>query len=85
MLFWMVVWFVLVFGAWIAIDMETFLYVWRTIGIFLRDVTLDTMHFVWRWRTYVWTTIAIIGSVYGIVFITLRKRRSKKQKDAMKK
>lgn len=80
-IFWMTLWFVLAFAAWIAFDLSTFIWVWTSIGSFLWNVVVGVWHFTVEWFNVIWTIIALLGSMYGIAYVTLKKRAIKQDRE----
>ena len=75
---WGMVWLLAIFAGWIAFALEKFLKFWRWV----RDLLLDLLREFWAvvadHAGEIWFVIAIIGSVYGLLYVTLKRRAKRK-------
>lgn len=77
-IFWFLVWILIVFAAWIAFGLRQFLRFWSWIGRILANMGSAIWHFLIENAGPIWFVIAIIGSVYGLLYVTLKRRAQKK-------
>ena len=65
----MMIWIAIVFAAWLVWDMEKFIRFWRTTWMLCQKL----LHLAWAvirlHGDQIWFCIALIGSVYGLVFL----------------
>ena len=73
-LFWCLVWLSIVFAAWIAFGLKQFLRFWTWIGGRLANMGGAFLHFFIENAGPIWFVIAIFGSIYGLLYITLKRR-----------
>lgn len=73
-LFWFTVWVVVVFAAWLAFGLQQFLRFWAWVGDSIEDMVVGFWHFIANNAGPIWFFIAIIGSVYGLLYMTMKKK-----------
>ncbi|MGN0852142.1 MAG: hypothetical protein ACI4Q3_02060 [Kiritimatiellia bacterium] len=75
MCFYGALWLLLVFGMWMTFDLQTFISFWSFVGL----GTVNALAWIWAiictYANGAWVTVALLGSVYGIVAV--RQRKSK--------
>lgn len=79
--FWFTVWVAIVFAAWMAFGWEAFVRFWTAVGDLLLDLLMAIWNVIYGNFGVIWMVIALIGSVYGLIFVTLKKRRSRRNVD----
>ncbi len=77
-LFWCTVWLGIVFAAWIAFGLKQFLNFWQGIGRGILHMLTAFVNIIIANAGPIWFVIAIIGSIYGLAYMTLKKRAKKK-------
>ena len=77
-LFWCTVWLGIVFAAWIAFGLKQFLNFWQGIGRYILQLLAAFANIIVANAGPIWFVIAIIGSIYGLVYMTLKKRATRK-------
>ena len=82
--FWFTVWVAIVFAAWMAFGWEAFVRFWTAVGDLLLDLLMAIWDVIYGNFGVIWMVIALIGSVYGLIFVTLKKRRSRRNVDEEK-
>ena len=75
--FWFTTWVAIVFAAWMAFGWEAFVGFWTAVGDLLLDLFIAIWNVIYGNFGVIWMVIALIGSVYGLIFVTLKKRRSR--------
>ncbi len=65
----MMIWIATVFAAWLAWDMEKFIRFWRTTWMRCQELLLSALEVIRSHGEQIWFCIALIGSVYGLVFL----------------
>ncbi len=70
---WSSIWLILIFAGWIAFALEKFLNFWRIVGNWI----IDHLRVFWMLisdnAAPIWFVIAIIGSVYGLLYVTWKR------------
>ena len=72
--FWCTVWLFVICAAWLLTAFEAFLEFWRGIWHIIRDLLIAMKDYAGP----IWFCIAIAGSVYGLLYVTLKWRAKKK-------
>ena len=81
-IFWIAAWLFLVQAYFIIRDVKSFLAFWQNVWhLFLHNVAMVVINFIVTNAGVIWTAIALLGSVYGILHVTLKRRASKKRKE----
>ena len=75
---WCSIWLFVIFAGWIAFALEKFLSFWRWVGNWILDVLLAFWTLIMDNAGPIWFVIAIIGSVYGLLYVTLKRRARRK-------
>ena len=75
---WGMVWLLAIFAGWIAFALEKFLKFWRWVGDHLLDLLREFWAMISAHAGEIWFVIAIIGSVYGLLYVTLKRRAKRK-------
>lgn len=86
----MMIWIAIVFAAWLAWDMEKFIRFWRTTWMHCQELLLSALEVIRSHGEQIWICIALIGSVYGLVFLPAKfawrkwknRREEKMNKDS---
>lgn len=86
----MMIWIATVFAAWLAWDMEKFIRFWRTTWMRCQELLLSALEVICSHGEQIWFGIALIGSVYGLVFLPAKfawrkwknRREEKMNKDS---
>lgn len=86
----MMIWIAIVFAAWLAWDMEKFIRFWRTTWMHCQELLLSALEVIRSHGEQIWFCIALIGSVYGLVFLPAKfawrkwknRREEKMNKDS---
>ena len=65
----MMIWIAIVFAAWLVWDMEKFIRFWRTTWMLCQELLLLAWAVIRLHGDQIWFCIALIGSVYGLVFL----------------
>lgn len=86
----MMIWIAIVFAAWLAWDMEKFIRFWRTTWMLCQELLLSALEVIRSHGEQIWICIALIGSVYGLVFLPAKfawrkwknRREEKMNKDS---
>lgn len=86
----MMIWIATVFAAWLAWDMEKFIRFWRTTWMRCQELLLSALEVIRSHGEQIWFCIALIGSVYGLVFLPAKfawrkwknRREEKMNKDS---
>ena len=81
--FWVMTWLFLVQAYFIVRDVTKFINFWRdvwnyVITFFLHGIVKVLWDFLVMNGGVIWTIIALLGSVYGILYVTLKKRAQKR-------
>jgi len=86
MIFWFVVWVAVVFASWLVIDIEKFKRFWIGVWMFCWNYLSQLIELVKAYANEIWIVIALIGSVYGLIYIPAKfawrfwkKRRTQKK------
>ncbi|MBP1588896.1 MAG: hypothetical protein ILO10_01725 [Kiritimatiellae bacterium] len=81
-IFWGVLWVAIVFAAWMAFGWQKFVDFWTAVGNWLWHVLLHIGVFFANNFGVIWMVVALMGSVYGLIFVTLRRRKKRRLKQA---
>lgn len=76
--FWCTLWLAIVFAAWIAFGLKQFIGFWSRIGDHIWNILCIFGNIIVANAGPIWFVIAIIGSIYGLAYRTLKKRAKKK-------
>lgn len=81
--FWVVTWLFLIQAYFIIRDVAKFLNFWRdvwnyVVTCFLHGIVKVLWDFLVANAGVIWTVIALLGSIYGILYVTLKKRAKKR-------
>lgn len=79
--FWFVAWVTIVFAAWMAFGWEAFVRFWSAVGELMVNIMISLWNMLYENFGIIWMVIALIGSVYGLIFVTLKRRRSRRNAD----
>ena len=79
-IFWFTVWVLVIFVGWIAFALQQFLNFWRWVWTKIVDLAQIIWLFVSDNIGPIWFVIAIIGSIYGLLYVTLRHRAKRKNR-----
>jgi len=79
-IFWFTVWVLAIFVGWIAFALQQFLNFWRWVWTKIVDFAQIIWSFVSDNIGPIWFIIAIIGSIYGLLYVTLRHRAKRKNR-----
>lgn len=69
-------WLAIVFGIWMLVDFGNFITV---LGVVLGTISAP---FIWSWHYIkehaigIWIAIALLGSAYGLVYISIKRRKN---------
>lgn len=69
MMLWASMWIVLVFASWIIIDIEKFKKFWLSVWQFCWKYIDIDFGFVVSYLDDIWIGLALLGSVYGLLFV----------------
>lgn len=75
-IFWCTVWVLVIGAAWGLAAFDAFLNFWRGVWAMIREFVLNIQDYI----APLWFCIAIIGSVYGLLYITLHWRAKKQNR-----
>lgn len=79
---WISIWISVVFAAWILLALEKFVQFWTFVGQqiwrFIKFIAEHFFHILREYGPEIWFGIAVIGSIYGLLYLTLKRRAQKK-------
>ena len=78
MVFWFTAWVMIVFAAWLAFGFKQFVRFWAWVGSGILSILTACGNFVVDNAGPIWFIIAICGSIYGLLYVSLKKRAKKK-------
>ncbi len=81
MVFWVVSWIVLIFLGWWIFLKETFIRFWIAVQDLFLQFWYHTLIFLKANAGWIWMIIALMGSAYGLLYVTLKRRAKKKGKE----
>ena len=70
---WCSIWLFVIFAGWIAFALEKFLSFWRFVGNWILDLLRAFWTLIVDNAGPIWFVIAIIGSVYGLFYVTWKR------------
>jgi len=77
-IFWMVAWITIVFAAWMAFGWQAFVRFWTGVAEVLLDCLLAAWTIFMDHFGTIWMIIALIGSAYGLIHVSIKRRRERK-------
>lgn len=84
MIFWIAIWIVVIFASWLLIDIEKFKDFWKTVLDICLECIQELAGLVGVYANEVWIVIALIGSVYGLLYLPTRRFYRRRREESRK-
>ena len=79
------VWISLVFFGWWFFLRDQFIAFWKNVWGLFCYIFGSFLEFLWDQSAWIWMILALCGSVYGLAYVTLKKRAKKKKENLSQK